>query len=211
MSGMSGMSGIHHFVPMLHRGDAVGRHTMRLRDLLVARGIDSRIYVELIDPETEGETLLASTYPADSSAGDVLVYQFATSSAMAAWVAARSETLVVNYHNITPPELLAPWDNHLALGQLRAQGELGLLVQRAALAVADSQYNRDHLVAAGFKETAVVPPSAALARSLPRHGRSPRHEDAGGRRGTLALRGSSRPQQGDTGCRDGAARGAGHL
>ncbi len=26
------MSGIHHFVPVLHRGDAVGRHTLRLRD-----------------------------------------------------------------------------------------------------------------------------------------------------------------------------------
>ena len=160
------MSGIHHFVPMLHRGDAVGRHTMRLRDLMVARGIDSRIYVELVDPETEGETLLASSYPEHSQAGDVLLYQFATSSAMAAWLAARRETLVVNYHNITPPELLAPWDNHLALGQLRAQGELGLLVQRAALAVADSHYNRDHLVAAGFKETAVVPPSAALGATF---------------------------------------------
>jgi L-malate glycosyltransferase len=160
------MSGIHQFVPMLHRGDAVGRHTMRLRDLLVARGIDARIYVELIDPETEDETLLATTYPQNSQPGDVLMYQFATASAMAAWLAARPETLVVNYHNITPPELLAPWDNHLALGQLRAQGELGLLVQRAALAVADSHYNRAHLVAAGFKATAVVPPSAGLSSAL---------------------------------------------
>ena len=96
----------------------------------------------------------------------MLVYQFATASAMAAWLAARPETLVVNYHNITPPEFLAPWDNHLALGQLRAQGELGLLVPRAALAVADSHYNRDHLVAAGFKATAVVPPSAALGAAV---------------------------------------------
>lgn len=156
------MSGVHQFVPMLHRGDAVGRHTLHLRDLMVARGIDTRIYVELIDPETEDETTLVSTYPEHSQPGDVLVYQFATASAMAAWLAARRETLVVNYHNITPPELLAPWDNHLALGQLRAQGELGLLVERAALAVADSHYNREHLIAAGFKATAVVPPSAGL-------------------------------------------------
>ncbi len=160
------MSGIHQFVPMLHRGDAVGRHTVRLRDLMLARGIESRIYVELIDPETAGETLLASTYPEHSRSGDVLLYQFATASAMAAWLAARPETLVVNYHNITPPEFLAPWDNHLALGQLRAQGELGLLVPRAALAVADSHYNREHLVAAGFKATAVVPPAAALGAAV---------------------------------------------
>ena len=116
----------------------------------------------------------------------------------------------MNYHNITPPELLAPWDNHLALGQLRAQGELGLLVQRAALAVADSHYNRDHLVTAGFKATAVVPPSAGLGAALLTACPSPGGTSPGWRRGTLALRRSHRPEQGHRGCRDGAPRGAGH-
>jgi glycosyltransferase involved in cell wall biosynthesis len=81
---------------------------------------------------------------------------------MAPWLAGRSETLVVNYHNITPPELLAAWDNHLALGQLRAQGDLRLLAPRTTLAIADSAYNETHLAEAGFVTTAVVPPSAAL-------------------------------------------------
>ena len=77
-------------------------------------------------------------------------------------VAGRRENLVVNYHNITPPELMAPWDNHLALGQLRAQGDLRLLAPRTALAVADSAYNQAHLAQAGFATTAVIPPSAGL-------------------------------------------------
>jgi glycosyltransferase involved in cell wall biosynthesis len=81
---------------------------------------------------------------------------------MAPWLAQRTETLIVNYHNVTPPELLAPWDNHLALGQLRAQADLGLLAPRTSLAVADSAYNEAHLADAGFARTAVVPPSAAL-------------------------------------------------
>ena len=46
------VSGIHQFVPMLHRADAVGRHTLRLRDVMVARGIASHIYVEMDDPDT---------------------------------------------------------------------------------------------------------------------------------------------------------------
>ncbi len=50
------MSGIHQFVPMLHRADAVGRHTLRLRDVVLARGIPSHIYVEMDDPETAAET-----------------------------------------------------------------------------------------------------------------------------------------------------------
>ena len=160
------MSGVHQFVPMLHRGDAVGRHTRRLRDLFVARGITSRIYVEMVDPETAAETELATAYPDHAEPGDVAVYQFATASSMAPWLAARPETLVVNYHNITPPELVASWNNPLARGQLRAQAELRLLAPRTALAVADSAYNREDLVAAGFANSVVVPPSAALGRDL---------------------------------------------
>jgi glycosyltransferase involved in cell wall biosynthesis len=160
------MSGVHQFVPMLHRGDAVGRHTRRLRDLFVARGIASRIYVEMVDPETAAETELATAYPDHAEPGDVAVYQFATASSMAPWLAARPETLVVNYHNITPPELVASWNNPLARGQLRAQAELRLLAPRTALAVADSAYNREDLVAAGFATSVVVPPSAALGGDL---------------------------------------------
>ena len=144
------MSGIHHFVPVLHRGDAVGRHTLRLRDATRARGFRSEIFVDTVDDETADETVPVLSYPERAEPGDVVVYQFATASAMAPWLAGRSETLVVNYHNVTPPELMAPWDNHLALGQLRAQGDLRLLAPRTALAVADSVYNEAHLTAAGF-------------------------------------------------------------
>jgi L-malate glycosyltransferase len=158
------VTGIHQFVPMLHRGDAVGRHTMRLRDLMVARGITSRIYVELVDPETATETELASTYGGRSEPGDVLLYQFATASDLAPWLAGRSETLVVNYHNITPPELFAAWDNRLALHQVRARQELCIVAARTALGIAVSEYNRRDLDAAGFSATATVPPAAVLPR-----------------------------------------------
>jgi glycosyltransferase involved in cell wall biosynthesis len=156
------VSGIHHFVPVLHRGDAVGRHTLRLRDATRRRGVRSEIFVDTVDEETAGETVPVLSYPDRAEPGDVVVYQFATASAMAPWLAGRPETLVVNYHNVTPPELMAPWDNHLALGQLRAQGDLRLLAPRAALAVADSVYNEAHLAASGFVRTAVISPSAAL-------------------------------------------------
>jgi L-malate glycosyltransferase len=156
------VSGIHHFVPVLHRGDAVGRHTLRLREATRARGVPSEIFVDTVDDETAAETVPVLSYPEMAQPGDVVVYQFATASAMAPWLAGRPETLVVNYHNVTPPELMAPWDNHLALGQLRAQGDLRLLAPRTALAVADSAYNEAHLAASGFASTAVISPSAAL-------------------------------------------------
>ena len=159
------MSAVHHFVPVLHRGDAVGRHTLRLRDATRARGLSSEIFVDTVDPDTADETVPVLDYAGRAQSDDIVVYQFATASAMAPWLASRSETLVVNYHNITPPELMAPWDNHLALGQLRAQADLHTLAPRTALAVADSAYNETHLVEAGFARTAVIAPSAALSVS----------------------------------------------
>ena len=160
------MSGVHHFVPVLHRGDAVGRHTLRLRDATRRRGIESNIFVDVVQDETADETLPAISYVDDAQRGDVVVYQFATASLMAPWLAGRTETLVVNYHNITPPELMAPWDHHLALGQERAREDLAVLAPRARLAVADSAYNESHLAQAGFAATAVVPPSAALGQDV---------------------------------------------
>jgi len=154
--------GIHQFVPMLHVGDAVGQHTVAVRAILAARGIRSEIYVELDDPDTVAETRPASAYPESAEPGDVLVYQFATASALADRLAERPEPLVVNYHNVTPAALFAPWDNGLARHQLRAQQELGRLAGRAVLGVAVSEVNRADLVAAGFGATEVVPPIVRL-------------------------------------------------
>ncbi len=156
------MSGIHQFVPMLHRGDAVGRHTLRLRDVLAERGIASRIYVERADPETESETLPYTAYADTAERGDVLVYQFATASALAPWLAGRTETLAVNYHNVTPPEFYAAWDNAMARHQLLAQMQLRRLATRCSLGLAVSAFNEAELREAGYGRTAVVPPAAIV-------------------------------------------------
>ena len=79
------MTGIHLFVPMLHRRDAVGEHTRSLRDRLVGEGVECRIYIEMPDPDTVGETRPYREYEADARPGDVLVYQMATRSDMAQW------------------------------------------------------------------------------------------------------------------------------
>jgi glycosyltransferase involved in cell wall biosynthesis len=156
------VSAIHQFVSRLHRADAVCRHTLRLRDLLVARGIESQIYVELVDPETETETQRFSEYAHDARKGDVLVYQYATASGIAPWLVRRRETLVVNSHNVTPPEYYAAWDNPLARHQLLAQVQLRELAPRAALGLAVSAFNESELRQAGFARTAVVPPAAMM-------------------------------------------------
>ena len=155
------MSGIHHFVPVLHRGDAVGRHTLRLRDATgrtaIARRSSSTPWTRTAD-----ETVPVLSYAGSGLAGDVAVYQFATASAMAPWLAGRSETLVVNYHNVTPPELMAPWDNHLALGQLRAQGDLRCSHRGPRWPWPTRPTTRRTWPRPASPRTAVISPSAAL-------------------------------------------------
>jgi glycosyltransferase involved in cell wall biosynthesis len=169
------VTSVHQFVPMLHVGDAVGQHTLAVQQILRSRGVESEIYVELDDAETAGSTRPASTYT--DRPDDVLVYQFATASALADRLLTTSGRLVVNYHNVTPPELFAPWDNGLARHQVRAQQELADLAERAVLGVAVSEVNRADLTAAGFAATEVVPPIVGLLDT----GRSIDGEPAGHR------------------------------
>lgn len=152
---------IHQLVPMLHVSDAVGQHTMAVQDALVRRGLDSKIFVELEDPDTVDRAEPFAEHAARP--GDLLVYQFATASDLADALLGRPETVVVNYHNVTPPECFAPWDNALANHQVRARRQLEALSRTAALGVAVSEVNRQDLVGAGFTRTAVVPPVMAVS------------------------------------------------
>jgi L-malate glycosyltransferase len=149
--------GVHLFVPMLHRRDAVGEHTMALRDRLAARGVASRIYTELPDPDTVAETRHYLDYKSEAEPDDVLVYQFATESAMAGWLAARPEPLVVNFHSITPPQYFAPWNNAIARLQVQAGQQLAALAPRASLGIATSAFTAAELRSAGCPTTVVVP------------------------------------------------------
>ena len=68
----------------------------------------------------------------------------------------------MNYHNVTPPDFYAAWDNGMARHQLQAQSELRALAPRAALGLAVSSFNESELRGAGYGRTAVVPPAAMV-------------------------------------------------
>jgi glycosyltransferase involved in cell wall biosynthesis len=151
------MAGIHLFVPMLHRRDAVGEHTRSLHGLLLAAGIPSTIYTEHADPETAGETTPYLEYERDAAPGDVLVYQVATRSDMVGWLERRPEPVVLNYHSITPEEYFVPWDYGIARMQATALVELAGLAPRAVLGIGVSEFDVAELRALGCVATRVVP------------------------------------------------------
>jgi len=149
--------GIHLFVPMLHRRDAVGEHTRSLRDLLVSAGVPSVIYTELPDPDTVDETRPYRDYELAAVPGDVLVYQVATRSDMTRWLERRPEPVVLNYHSITPPSFFAPWNNGIARMQEAALRDLADLAPHCVLGIGVSEFDVGELRAAGCPVTRVVP------------------------------------------------------
>ena len=139
----------------------------------------------------------------------MLLYQCATASALGPWLGARSEALVVNYHNVTPPEYYAPWDNGMARHQLLAQTQLRELAPRAALGLAVSSFNEAELRQAGFRRTAVVPPAAMVPTGSATGAPAARGRDPAGPGRPLGQRRPPRPEQGHRAGRHGAAGGPG--
>jgi glycosyltransferase involved in cell wall biosynthesis len=156
---------VHQFVPALIARDATGSHTLLLRQALREAGWRSEIFAEATHDELLGETLPVDAYPELATPGDVLVYQFSTSSAAVAdFLAGRPEPLVLDYHNVTRPALYGGWDPVSAARSAAALEELAILAPRATLGLADSAYNETDLVEAGCPRTAVVPVLVDLDR-----------------------------------------------
>ena len=98
---------------------------------------------EIPDPQTaDPRPATIIDYESDARPGDVLVYQFATESVIADWLAGRTEPVVVNYHSITPPVLPARGTTGSPGCRSAAQLELARLAPRAALGMAVSQLRR---------------------------------------------------------------------
>ncbi len=151
---------IDQLVPSFVRHDAISGHVLQIRRVLRQAGFDSDVYVGAIDHRLAGEARLYSDCPPEPDAGRVLLYHASTDSPMAAWLgsAARNGQLVaLDYHNITPARYFARWEPPAAKSMKVARTELSLLAPDTALAMADSRFNEDELIALGYARTAVCP------------------------------------------------------
>ncbi|MGH9078642.1 MAG: glycosyltransferase [Acidimicrobiales bacterium] len=151
------MTAIHQFVPALLPRDATGDHTFALRDTLRAAGWVSDIYVESAHDDLWPEAVYFERYPERARPDDVLLYQLSTASPVADFLIERDQTLVLDYHNITPSSFYEGWEDHTADKVALARIQAAALAPRAALGVADSAFNAADLRRLGCPVTAVVP------------------------------------------------------
>ena len=155
---------VHQFIPTLNPHDATGTHTLKLRDALRAAGWHSEIFAEAIHDDLAALAYKHWMYPEHAAEGDVAVYQFTTSSAVAPYLAEHGLPLILDFHNFTGPEYFAGWEPRSVARAARAAEELALLAPEALLGLAKSRFSEQELRRAGCRRTAVVPVLADYGR-----------------------------------------------
>jgi glycosyltransferase involved in cell wall biosynthesis len=154
-------------IPSLASRDAIGVHTVNLTRALRTAGIESDIFYGTCTPDMAevGRPIGALGRPRRHER--FLLYQASIGSPVFDTLMARDEPKLVNYHNITPAELLAPWEPAVAYEASLGRAQLARLAPHALLAVADSRYNELELHDVGYAKTEVVPLLIDMTRAGP--------------------------------------------
>jgi glycosyltransferase involved in cell wall biosynthesis len=176
---VTAIDAIHQVVPTLSPGDAVGGHTLAVRDTLREAGFHSDIFCDDAAPELRHESLRLDDLPEPGSPRVALLYQCSIGNEVVDRLLARPEPLIVDYHNLTPVAHLLRWAPDMAHLAGWGRSQLGALAARSVLGIGDSAFNSAELTAAGFVRVAVVPILLEVADL--RHGDSAPRGGAGRR------------------------------
>ena len=155
---------VHQFIAALNPHDATGTHTLKLRDALRGAGWRSEIFAEAIHDDLAGQAYKHWMYPEHATEGDVAVYQFTSSSAVAGYLVEHGVPLILDFHNFTRPESFAGWEPASVRRAAAAADELASLAPRALLGLAKSPFSEHELRRAGCRRTVVVPVLADYGR-----------------------------------------------
>ena len=141
-------------------GDAVTASALELRRLLRQIG-RSEIFARYVHEdlhhdvwELKDSDWLASEHPED----DLIVFHASIGEpAVEQFLLGRPETLVVYYHNISPPDLFYEYDPSLAGLLETGRRELARLASKAHMAIAVSAFNAAELSELGYGDVRVAP------------------------------------------------------
>jgi glycosyltransferase involved in cell wall biosynthesis len=144
-------------IPTLASRDAIGGHAVQLRDLLRSRGYQSDIYYGNASSDRLDFGYPVSRLGDHSANGRVLLYQLSIGSGVADIFRERTERKFVNYHNITPADLLEAWMPEVGEEVRWGRAQLRDLAPVTEFAIADSEFNESELRSAGYRSTTTIP------------------------------------------------------
>jgi len=154
--------GVHQFVAGASPGDAIYDQALLIQRALLDWGYESTIYACNVHATLEGQIPHFLRY--QGRRDDVVLFHYSIGSELSAFVRRLPCTVVLIYHNVTPPEYLEDVSSEMARQVRQGQDELPEFKEKARLALADSEFNLEDLVEAGYTQIGVLPIALDEAR-----------------------------------------------
>jgi glycosyltransferase involved in cell wall biosynthesis len=148
---------IDQIIPSIVERDAVSHHTLEAQRVLHSMGFVSEIYAGNMGPGLHGRVHLLEELPREPPERQWVCYQASIGSSAADVFAAHPGLKLLDYHNISPAELVERWLPHLGEEVRLGRRQLAELAPVVELAFADSEFNRVELEEAGYRRSAVAP------------------------------------------------------
>ena len=158
------MTSVHQLVPTISPRDAVGNHTLALREVIRELGFDSEIFSMFRHPDLMSDTHYVDQLPPDA---DVVIYQLSIGSPVAERWAQHRALKIANYHNITPISLVGKWDGLLAAEVQLGRDQMARYAKHCDHAICDSDFNKSELEELGYTSTETIPVLFDVANATP--------------------------------------------
>jgi glycosyltransferase involved in cell wall biosynthesis len=144
---------VHQFHSGTALGDAITNQMLQLQRLLREMGFVSEIFAEHIAPGLQDRIRSIHGYRGADS--ELLLLHHSMGYDAFDDVIALPGSIVVVYHNVTPEQY---FENDLVRHYIRlGRDQLVVLARRALFGIADSNFNRREMLAAGFRRVEVLP------------------------------------------------------
>jgi glycosyltransferase involved in cell wall biosynthesis len=148
---------IDQIMPSIVERDAVSHHALEAQKVLHSMGFVSEIYALNMGPGLHGRVHLLEDLPRERPERQWVCYQASIGSPAADVFASHPGLKLLDYHNISPAELVERWLPHLGEEVRLGRKQLAELAPIVEIGFADSEFNRLELDEAGYRHTTVAP------------------------------------------------------
>lgn len=160
------MPKIHQLVAGYSKGDAISNEARKIREVFRARGQGGDIFCELARtlPELRKDARDITTAAEIIAPEDVVILHLSIGSVVNDLFPALPGIKTIRYHNVTPAHYFRALNDHIANQLDKGRQQLNALAGAAVLNMADSGYNAEELLDAGYENVHVSPLLLELKR-----------------------------------------------
>lgn len=142
---------IYQIVPTLVCGDAVGNDTLAIKHLIEDMGFETDIFAENIAQVLYGKEAHHINEMPVLNKDDIIIYHLAIGSELNYKICKLKCRIIVIYHNITPPSFFANYNQIAYIATKAGLDGMRYLSDKVEYCFADSEFNKQDLIKAGYK------------------------------------------------------------